>query len=127
MLEAKGVIIEDDCKNVLEFCRNSMHQATWSDANFMAQDLSFLAELNQVLIQHIPRRPTDLRIFVLHLVAVMILFGTISKEMQSRIWSAASSFSAVGSFVQLSQRREDRKKTRSKEQSALKLPSNIIL
>ncbi|KAK8934502.1 hypothetical protein KSP39_PZI014303 [Platanthera zijinensis] len=41
MLEAKGVIIEGDCKNVLEFCRNSMHQAIWSDAHFMAQDLIF--------------------------------------------------------------------------------------
>ncbi|KAK8958853.1 hypothetical protein KSP40_PGU009911 [Platanthera guangdongensis] len=55
MLEAKGVIIEGDCKKVLQFCRNSMHRATWSDANYMAHDLSFLAELNQVLIRHIPR------------------------------------------------------------------------
>ncbi|KAK8951125.1 hypothetical protein KSP39_PZI003970 [Platanthera zijinensis] len=63
MLAAKCVIIEGDCKNVLEFCRTSMHRATWSDANFMAEDLSFLAELNQVMFRHIPREANRLADF----------------------------------------------------------------
>ncbi|KAK8921115.1 hypothetical protein KSP39_PZI020588 [Platanthera zijinensis] len=63
MLAAKGVIIEGDCKNVLEFCRTSMHRATWSDATFMTEDLSFLAELNQVMFRHIPREANRLADF----------------------------------------------------------------
>ncbi|KAK8923398.1 hypothetical protein KSP39_PZI019823 [Platanthera zijinensis] len=63
MLEAKGVIIEGDCKNVLDFCRKAMHRANWSDDTFMEQDLSFLAELNQVLLRHISREANRLADF----------------------------------------------------------------
>ncbi|KAK8945760.1 hypothetical protein KSP40_PGU004239 [Platanthera guangdongensis] len=63
MLEAKGIIIEGDCKNVLDVCRNSLRRANWNDATFIAHDLYFLAELNQLLIRHIPREANRLADF----------------------------------------------------------------
>ncbi|KAK8947793.1 hypothetical protein KSP40_PGU016732 [Platanthera guangdongensis] len=63
MLKAKGIIIEGDCKNVLYVCRNSLRRANWNDATFIAQDLYFLAELNQLLIRHIPREANRLADF----------------------------------------------------------------
>ncbi|KAK8957251.1 hypothetical protein KSP39_PZI001270 [Platanthera zijinensis] len=64
MLEAKGVILEGDCKNVLDFCSRSLQRATWCDSTiFVEQELSFLAELNQVLFRHIPREANRLADF----------------------------------------------------------------
>ncbi|KAK8951015.1 hypothetical protein KSP39_PZI003143 [Platanthera zijinensis] len=63
MREAKGVILEGDCKNVLDFCSRSLQRAAWCDPTFMEQELSFLAELNQVLFRHIPREANRLADF----------------------------------------------------------------
>ncbi|KAK8916648.1 hypothetical protein KSP39_PZI022886 [Platanthera zijinensis] len=60
MLEAKGIIIEGDCKNVIDFCRRTLQRSTWSTPTIMEQELAFLAELNNVMVRHIPREANRL-------------------------------------------------------------------
>ncbi|KAK8955310.1 hypothetical protein KSP40_PGU002638 [Platanthera guangdongensis] len=62
-IDAKGIILEGDCKNVLDFCGRSLQRSAWRNPIFMEQDLSFLAELNQVLLRHIPREANRLADF----------------------------------------------------------------
>ncbi|KAK8957265.1 hypothetical protein KSP39_PZI000568 [Platanthera zijinensis] len=54
MLEAKGIIIEGDCKNVIDFCRRT------STPTIMEQELAFLAELNNVMVRQILREANRL-------------------------------------------------------------------
>ncbi|KAK8948839.1 hypothetical protein KSP39_PZI006033 [Platanthera zijinensis] len=60
MLEAKDIIIEGDCKNVIDFCRRTLQRSTWSTPTIMEQELAFLAELNNVMMRHIPREANRL-------------------------------------------------------------------
>ncbi|KAK8919079.1 hypothetical protein KSP39_PZI021910 [Platanthera zijinensis] len=60
MLEAKDIIIEGDCKNVIDFCRRTLQRSTWSTPTIMEQELAFLAELNNVMVRHIPREANRL-------------------------------------------------------------------
>ncbi|KAK8949925.1 hypothetical protein KSP40_PGU006482 [Platanthera guangdongensis] len=92
-VDAPGMIIEGNCRNLIEYCQRSFALGRW-DATFRDDaELGFLFELLRVLFQHVPHAANRVADYCVELVISSVF-----------CWTAFEDFSSVLSEIVQSDR-----------------------